>query len=76
MSERNNEETRMAYWLGQRDMIANIFLLYRQKEYQDDKHFLKCIANIYNTNFDGDNEPNVHVQHFLKNNPLDKEGSK
>jgi len=60
----NADKSKVSYWLGQMDMIANMFMMWRDCE--DDRRILKAIANLYNTQFDGKNEPNIHVEYFLK----------
>lgn len=60
-----NEEDTIIYWLGQRDMIANIFMWLRDKDV-DEKKVIVHLAALYNSHFDGKNEPNPHVEAYLK----------
>lgn len=66
MKTKEQQHDLMIRWLGQRDLIADIFLWLRDDD-TDEKEIVKTLANIYNTWYDGKNEPNPHVEHYLKN---------
>ena len=62
--DKNIESNRLVYWLGQRDMVANIFMMWRESN-GNDRKLLESLANLYNTNLGGNTEKNCHVEFFL-----------
>ena len=59
------KQDQIIYWLGQRDMIANIFMWLREEDINETR-VIRNLANLYNNQFDGENEPNPHVEYYLE----------
>jgi len=55
------------YQLGKRDMLAEMFMMFRTDEKRDFKRFLISMANLYQTHYDNHKDINPHVKWFKDN---------